>query len=127
MLKRLEASEKYADALSGQLAASRVAIDELKEDNAKMKEEVGAATKQARDRLVEKYVLEAELAVMKGDLDARTSLVRELEAHAAALKENGSHMVIDLKKLEDENSSLRGRNHAQLRIRSQGWPIRSLF
>ena len=119
LLKRLEASEKYADALSGQLAASRVEIDELKEENVKLKEEVGAATKQARDRLVEKYVLEAELAVMKGDLDARTSLVRDLEAHVAALKENGSHMVIDLKKLEDENSFLRERNRAQLRDRNR--------
>ena len=119
LLKRLEASEAYADALSGQLAASRVENMTLRAENAKMKEEVGAATKQASDRLVEKYVLEAELAVMKGDLDARTSLVRDLEAHVAALKENGSHMVIDLKKLEDENSFLRERNHAQLRDRNR--------
>ena len=119
LLKRLEASEKYADTRTAQLAASRVAVDELKKENAKLKEEVGAATKQASDRLVENNVLEAELAVMKGDLDARTSLVRDLEAHVAALKENGSHMVIDLKKLEDENSFLRERNHAQLRDRNR--------
>ena len=119
LLKRLEASEKYADTRTAQLAASRVAVDELKKENAKLKEEVGAATKQARGRLVEKYVLEVELAVIKGDLDARTSLARDLEAHVAALKENGSHMVIDLKKLEDENSFLRERNHAQLRDRNR--------
>ena len=91
LLKRLEASEKYADTRTAQLAASRIAVDELKKENAKL----------------------------KGDLDARTSLVRDLEAHVAALKENGSHMVIDLKKLEDENSFLRERNHAQLRDRNR--------
>ena len=91
LLKRLEASEKCADTRTGQLAASRIAVDELKKENAKL----------------------------KGDLDARTSLVRDLEAHVAALKENGSHMVIDLKKLEDENSFLRERNHAQLRDRNR--------
>ena len=91
LLKRLEASEKYADTRTAQLAASRIAVDELKKENAKL----------------------------KGDLDARTSLVRDLEAHVAALKENGCHMVIDLKKLEDENSFLRERNHAQLRDRNR--------
>ena len=91
LLKRLEASEKYGDTRTAQLAASRIAVDELKKENAKL----------------------------KGDLDARTSLVRDLEAHVAALKENGSHMVIDLKKLEDENSFLRERNHAQLRDRNR--------
>ena len=92
LLKRLEASEKYGDALCGQLAASRVAIDKLKEENAKMKEEVGAVTKQARDRLAQKYILEAEVA---------------------QLQEDGSRMLIDLKRMEDENLYLRGRNHAQ--------------
>ena len=119
LLTRLEDSEVQNLKLKARLDAANLAIDKLKEENAKMKEEVGAATKQARDRLVEKYVREAELAVMKGDLDARTSLVRDLEAHVAALKENGSHMVIDLKKLEDENSFLRERNRAQLRDRNR--------
>ena len=98
LLTRLEDSEVQNLKLKARLDASNLAIDELKEENAKLKEEVGAATKQARNTLAQKYIL---------------------EAHAAALKEDGSRMLIDLKRLEDENLYLRGRNHVQLRGRNR--------
>ena len=119
LLKRLEASEKYADALSGQLAASRVKIDDLQDENRTLREENADLHKKASDRLGQKYILEAEVAQMKEDIEARAKKVVEMEARATALQEDGSRMLIDLKILEDENLSLRGRNHAQLRGRNR--------
>ena len=65
LLKRLEASEKYADALSGQLAASRVKIDDLQDENRTLREENADLHKQAGDRLAQKYILEAEVAKLQ--------------------------------------------------------------
>ena len=125
LLKRLEDAEVQRIQLAVELAASRVEIDDLKAENRTLREDNADLHKEASERLGQKYILEAEVAQMKADLEALRAQGKEeksrllvdvarLEAQARSLQEQGdiasvrlAHGASDLQKVQ---AKLRGRN-----------------
>ena len=125
LLKRLEDAEVQRIQLAVELAASRVEIDDLKAENRTLREDNADLHKEASERLGQKYILEAEVAQMKEDLEALRAQGKEeksrllvdvarLEAQARSLQEQGdiasvrlAHGASDLQKVQ---AKLRGRN-----------------
>ena len=106
LLKRLEASEKYADVLTGQLAASRVEIDHLKAENRSSELE----KVEANNRAAEKLRLEAEMVVMQRELDQRASDIANLRAQGKDWGDEKTRLLQDITRLEEDNFALRGQS-----------------
>ena len=98
LLKLLEDSEAKKLRLTISLAAADVLVDDLTEENTKLKVDVEEATKQASDRLAENCALKAEEAAMKGYLKACNTRLAEI--------------ACEVKRLEEENLFLRGQDQA---------------
>ena len=96
LLKLLEDSEAKKLRLTISLAAADLLVDDLTEENTKLKVDVEEATKQASDRLADNCALKAEEAAMKGYLKACNTRLAEI--------------ACEVKRLEEENLFLRGQD-----------------